>query len=509
VQNVVEFLRRTWPLDATSAPVLRALYVDSVNGNNSNDGATPETAYQSLSKAMTVARMGDTINLASGTYSIGQGFFNKPVRLVGPPDRSALLKASLQAASITNMLWGELADLQLESDFRFFIENSKNILLSNCNVRAGVRGNVGAMDIESNSKVEIRNCVITSGNTLAVRVADTSRATMINATVLGLPKTVGIAPDTKVTIRNSILVGDDDFSTIADGNRVSITYSLTTSGNLGSGTGNLVEDPQFVDTTNGNYHLQPSSIAIDAGDPAEDYSNEPENNGNRINMGAYGNTSEAEVGNDTDGDGLTDQNERCYDGNCGGYNPYHSINNPAGRDLDYTLVDTDGDNFSDSQEIAENSNPLDANSIPPLTITSTPVTYAETGFAYSYQLTANWADVTYDLVSGPTGMIVNASSGLVSWTPSLGAEGNYSVNVRASAGSYSATQAYTLNVAAGNNGDLSEDGVIDVIDVLLIEQMVLGKKNPTPTQLIRGDVSGDGQLTISDFMRIQRTALGL
>jgi len=44
-----------------------------------------------------------------------------------------------------------------------------------------------------------------------------------------------------------------------------------------------------------DFHLKKESPAIDAGDPTSDYSNEPEPNGGRINMGAYGNTSEATI----------------------------------------------------------------------------------------------------------------------------------------------------------------------------------------------------------------------
>jgi plastocyanin len=52
-------------------------------------------------------------------------------------------------------------------------------------------------------------------------------------------------------------------------------------------------DPQFVDIDNGDFHLAAGSPAIDAGDPESDYSNEPLSNGERINLGAYGNTGEA------------------------------------------------------------------------------------------------------------------------------------------------------------------------------------------------------------------------
>ena len=36
-----------------------------------------------------------------------------------------------------------------------------------------------------------------------------------------------------------------------------------------------------------------TSPCIDAGDPNDDYSNEPDPNGGRINMGAFGNTDQA------------------------------------------------------------------------------------------------------------------------------------------------------------------------------------------------------------------------
>jgi outer membrane protein assembly factor BamB len=59
-------------------------------------------------------------------------------------------------------------------------------------------------------------------------------------------------------------------------------------------------DPLFVDIANGDYHLQnkfdgwpEDSPCIDAGDPSDDFSLEPEPNGDRINQGAYGGTIEA------------------------------------------------------------------------------------------------------------------------------------------------------------------------------------------------------------------------
>ena len=76
-----------------------------------------------------------------------------------------------------------------------------------------------------------------------------------------------------------------------------------------AGTGDISADPLFADAGNEDFHLKSTagrwtvdgwvytdteySPCIDKGDPSSDYPNEPTPNGDRINMGAYGNTVEA------------------------------------------------------------------------------------------------------------------------------------------------------------------------------------------------------------------------
>ena len=54
---------------------------------------------------------------------------------------------------------------------------------------------------------------------------------------------------------------------------------------------------------------------------------------------------------DTDGDGLTDHEEVCFDGDCNTYDPYDPIENPTGKDTDLNEPDTDGDDLNDGEEI--------------------------------------------------------------------------------------------------------------------------------------------------------------
>jgi PKD repeat protein len=78
-------------------------------------------------------------------------------------------------------------------------------------------------------------------------------------------------------------------------------------------------------------------------------------------------------------------------------------------------------------------------------ITSTPLTTADLGETYTYdvQATAFPGPISYSLLTGPTGMTMDAS-GLITWTPA--APGIHDVEVRASNASSSATQAFQVSV---------------------------------------------------------------
>jgi PKD repeat protein len=79
------------------------------------------------------------------------------------------------------------------------------------------------------------------------------------------------------------------------------------------------------------------------------------------------------------------------------------------------------------------------------TITSLPVTSGATGVAYSYNVEATGAaPLTFSLDVAPSGMTIDASTGLISWTPTTA--GTYDVTVRATNGVGSDTQSFQIEV---------------------------------------------------------------
>ena len=80
---------------------------------------------------------------------------------------------------------------------------------------------------------------------------------------------------------NSILWNDSPQEIYITSGSVTATYSDIQGG--WTGTGNIDSDPLFADSANGDYHLQPTSPCIDAGDPASLL--DPD--GTIVDMGAY------------------------------------------------------------------------------------------------------------------------------------------------------------------------------------------------------------------------------
>lgn len=149
----------------------------------------------------------------------------------------------------------------------------------------------------SESATTIKNNVFI-GHYVGIHCGQTgSKEIIVNNVIINNRNGITFGWDASPVIKNNILVNNgihyytggefNPKAAISYNNVYNGTYDFTPS----PGTGNISVHPMFVDYS--NYHLQQDSPCMDAGDPASDYSNEPEPNGNRINMGAYGNTEKA------------------------------------------------------------------------------------------------------------------------------------------------------------------------------------------------------------------------
>jgi len=80
-----------------------------------------------------------------------------------------------------------------------------------------------------------------------------------------------------------------------------------------------------------------------------------------------------------------------------------------------------------------------------------PATTGATQVPYSYTAAATipgGGTFSYSLVTRPTGMTINAASGVISWTPTASQAGSYPVVVAATGGGYSNRQSFTIVTTA-------------------------------------------------------------
>jgi len=232
--------------------------------------------------------------------------------------------------------------------------SKSSITMTNCKIISNTVQDAGAGIVCDSSSAILNNCVIAQ-NTGAkwggglCSGYPLSSITISNCTIWGNSATegggVGCLNGGSVNVTNSILWEN----TAARGNEIfleesptefSVAFSNVAGGKAGAHvrggstldwvTGNIDADPLFADPNNDDFHLKSAagrwdpnsktwvlddvtSLCIDAGDPNSDWTAELWPHGKRINMGAYGGTSQAsrslsDAGNvaDLNRDGIVD-----------------------------------------------------------------------------------------------------------------------------------------------------------------------------------------------------------
>jgi hypothetical protein len=180
-------------------------------------------------------------------------------------------------------------------------------ILNNCIFIGNIAVNGGAIGCYAICNPIINNCTF-SGNYAPTGAVISFQAPWAH-------------PTNYLTMVNCIVWNGADWLHLDEySNIITITYSDVQAG--WPGEGNIDVDPCFADPNNGDYHLKSeagrwnptkqrwvydevTSLCIDAGYPNSSVGLEPNPNGGRINMGAYGGTAEASksyCANPIDGD---------------------------------------------------------------------------------------------------------------------------------------------------------------------------------------------------------------
>jgi len=191
--------------------------------------------------------------------------------------------------------------------------------------------------------------------------------------------------------------------------------------NVQASSSDIKADPQYADRSSRDYHLKSkagrwdgkgwvtdstSSSCIDAGYSSSDYSAEPQDNGGRINIGAFGNTKYASK--------------------------------------------------SGTSIVVDNNQAPVMNSIQDVTV--------ETGKSLAFTVSASDADgdsLTYSASGIPTGATFDSKSGVFSWTPAAGQEGAYSVTFEVSDGKLKDSVIATISVVTQENSSPATGEVSD------------------------------------------------
>jgi len=274
--------------------------------------------YGSIQAAINDTNSDNEIVVKEGIYHENIDFQGKNliVRSVDPND-SAVVAATILAGdgndNLVTFSNNEDASCVLAG---FTITDANNGIycsgasprIVNCNIANNVDD---GMKLYMGSNPIISNCIIAGNSRSGIamfffksgRTTYYNSPTIVNCTIVDNSE-IGIS-EGKSTVLNSIIYGNGVQIT---GSFTAVQYSNVQGGFPGEGNSDV--DPLLTNMENGDYHLisqagrwdpisqiwiqdDVTSLCIDAGDPTSPIGLEPSPNGSRINMGAYGGTSEA------------------------------------------------------------------------------------------------------------------------------------------------------------------------------------------------------------------------
>jgi outer membrane protein assembly factor BamB len=236
-------------------------------------------AVASLREAAAVAQPGDTIMLGSGTYTLTQTLnIGAGVTFQG----SGAGKTTIDATRLG-------VGINFDRSTPGRPSRLEGITVAGAETCVQIADGVTGVDIR---RVIIRDCRVDG-----VSVRAGGAAAIVNATFVGSGTAVHAAGTAK--IKNSLLTDNAVALSVDAPGSLASTYN-DLFGNpkdyvgLSAGAGDFSRPVAFADVKARDFRLASAQPSTDKGDPADKPGDEPAPNGGRINLGAFGGTSEAE-----------------------------------------------------------------------------------------------------------------------------------------------------------------------------------------------------------------------
>ncbi|MBC8217631.1 MAG: right-handed parallel beta-helix repeat-containing protein [Planctomycetes bacterium] len=240
-------------------------HVDGIDGSDSNNGLAKENAFATIQRGIDASKHGDVVMVWPAVYTEDVAFDGKAITVQSAADAAVVVAQSDYA-------------------FSFFAAEPPATVL--------------------------RNFVITNSPQGAIYCDNGASPTLTNLTIAGNNYGIAAWPGTNPNISNCIL-WDNAFGDLSE--RCTARYCCIQRPTLHEGPGNISKDPLFADPDNADYHLrstsgrywpdhnvwvidEKTSPCIDAGDPRAYPKKERMPNGGRLNIGAFGSTPYASMG---------------------------------------------------------------------------------------------------------------------------------------------------------------------------------------------------------------------
>jgi parallel beta-helix repeat protein len=242
--------------------------------------------YTSIQAAINVAVTGDTVLVYDGTYVEKITFMGNAITVKSVNGAASTIIDGNASGSVVSFNSGDSLPYVLDG---FTITNGNSgygggisagayssPTITNCIITGNTGNYGGGICCGWSSYLTITNCTI-MGNTASegggIYCEVYASPSITNCTISGNTASnygggIYCNTNSSPTVKNSIL-WDDSVAVgkeiYLSGSTITVTYSNVDQDGYAGTSGNIRQDPLFVDPVNGDFHLQPDSPCVDAG----------------------------------------------------------------------------------------------------------------------------------------------------------------------------------------------------------------------------------------------------